>query len=194
MALYEQPAVMTLVEAAIGVFRRQKQFAEHCFQQLNDEQFFAEPYAGHNSVGVIAQHVGGNLLSRWTNFLTEDGEKPWRDREAEFARPGQDLEAHRSRVMDQWERGWATLFDALTSLRPEELHRTVRIRGVDHSIPLAILRQVDHYAHHVGQIATISRMHVGSDRWTWFTPTPGGTAAYNASLGFDPPAADRPGR
>lgn len=187
MPAYENHACLSVIDSAIAVFQRQKSLAEHCFQQLDDERFFRELYPGHNSVGVIAQHLGGNMTSRWSDFLTTDGEKPWRDREREFHSPpeGADLHAERERIMTTWERGWATLFAALQKLDEEDLDKPIKIRGVDHSVALAILRQVDHYAHHTGQIATVARGLVGTDRWRWYSPAPGKTTDYNASLNYD---------
>ncbi|MFI4897076.1 MAG: DUF1572 family protein, partial [Phycisphaerales bacterium JB059] len=170
-----------------AVFERQKAFAEHAFNQLGDEQFFTVLAPGLNSVGVIARHMGANMLSRWTDFLTTDGEKPTRDRDAELApiddhtSPEQRSEA-RARIMDTWERGWSTLFATLDSLTESDLSRTVTIRSAPHSVHGAIARQLDHYAFHVGQINVIARQLVGTDDWTWFTLPPGGTRAFNERM------------
>ncbi len=188
---YENAVVLPPIPAARGVFARQKQFAEHCAKQLEDTQFFAELYPGLSSVGVVMQHLAGNLRSRWTDFLTADGEKPDRDREAEFAPPTPGGSAEqprkaRQRIMADWEHGWAALFTALEDAENAAPDTTVTIRGVPHSVPMAIARQLDHYGYHVGQIATIARGLVGTEHWDWFTVPPGGSAAFNASLGYRP--------
>ncbi|MEM8782736.1 MAG: DUF1572 family protein [Planctomycetota bacterium] len=186
MKNYAHSTVLPPIAAARTVFARQKEFAEHCAKQLDDAQFFASLAPGLNSVGVTMQHLAGNLLSRWTDFLTSDGEKPDRDRDCEFAPPGEDLGLERERIMARWEHGWTALFAALEQAETADPDATVTIRGVPHSIPMAIARQLDHYGYHVGQIATTARGLVGDARWAWFTVAPGGTAAFNASLGYKP--------
>lgn len=178
MDKYDRSSVLPALAGARLVFARQQRFAEHCMAQLDDAQFFAALYPGCNSVAVIAQHLGGNMLSRWTDFLTTDGEKPDRDRDREFAAP-----PDREQVMDDWHRGWAALFTALDALKEDDLMRTVTIRGVPHSVVMAVTRQLDHYGYHVGQIATIARGLVGTEKWQWFTIPPGGSAAFNRLLG-----------
>ncbi len=181
---FETSATPGCVESFVIVFRRQREFAEHCFDQLNDVQFFATVTPGINSVGQIAQHLAGNILSRWTDFLTSDGEKPWRDRESEFSMPAKDadLDAERRRIMAEWVRGWGGLEELMKNLTDGDLNRVVTIRGVAHSVVLAIARQIDHYGYHVGQIAMISRMHVGDERWRWFTIAPGQSETFNRRL------------
>ncbi len=140
-----------------------------------------------NSVGVITRHMGANMLSRWTDFLTADGEKPSRDRDAELApfpepmTPDQQREA-RAQVMETWGAGWSTLFAALDGLSEDDLSRTVTIRSAPHTVHGAIARQLDHYAFHVGQINLIARQLVGTDRWRWFTLPPGGTREFNERM------------
>ncbi|MEM7626945.1 MAG: DUF1572 family protein [Planctomycetota bacterium] len=185
MHQYEQPTDLPPVAAARVVFVRQKAFVEHCVKQLNDHQFFTELYPGLNSVGVIMQHLAGNMLSRWTDFLSLDGEKDWRDRESEFARPAGDPRTARRGIEAVWEDAWATLYTALTAAENAPPNQTVRIRGVPHSIPMALARQLDHYGFHIGQIATIARGLVGTEHWQWFTVAPGGSREFNQSLGYD---------
>lgn len=182
---YTSPPPAGMAGAWRAVFERQKAFAEHAFGQLDDAGFFAAPGEGLNSVAVIAQHVAGNLVSRFTDFLTADGEKAWRDRESEFA-PPEPTPAGRAALMERWEAAWAVLFAQLDALGPEDLSREVTIRGVPHAVHAAIARAIDHYAFHVGQINVIARLRVGTDNWEWFTLPPGGTAAFNASLGHRP--------
>ncbi|MEQ8770178.1 MAG: DUF1572 family protein [Phycisphaerales bacterium] len=179
---YSTPPPADLIPAIKAVFERQKAFGEHAFEQLTDEQFFHAPGEGLNSVAVIAQHVAGNLHSRFTDFLTADGEKPWRDRDSEFRAPEPSGDA-RAETLTKWVTGWQKLFATLDGLTPEDLSREVTIRGVPHAVHTALLRQVDHYAFHVGQMNVIARLQVGSADWTWFTLPPGGTADFNASLG-----------
>lgn len=173
------------VASARSVFVRQKAFAEHALEQLSDEQFFTAIAPGLNSPAVIVQHLAGNLLSRWTDFLTTDGEKVTRDRDAEFEAPNPapaERAAARAQILQQWERGWHVLFAAFDALSDEDLSRTVSIRKVEHSVALAIARQLDHYAFHVGQLNVIARFMVGTERWKWFTLPPGGSRAFNEQL------------
>lgn len=164
-----------------AVFARQRAFAEHAFDQLDDDGFFWSPGEGLNSVAVIAQHLSGNLKSRWTDFLTSDGEKDWRDRDAEFAAPAPTRDA-RVALMDAWADGWATLDVALSGLTPGDLMRNVTIRGAPFAVHAAVARQLDHYAFHVGQINVIARSRVGSASWRWFTLPPGESGAFNAQM------------
>ncbi|MEO0631910.1 MAG: DUF1572 family protein [Planctomycetota bacterium] len=172
--------------AVIGaIFERQKAFAEHAFEQLDDEGFFKVLAPGLNSVAVIARHIASNLASRWTDFLTTDGEKSTRNRDAELAALAPDAasrSAIRAGVMRDWEAGWATLFATLDTLSANDLERTVLIRSKPHSAFAAALRQIDHYSFHVGQINIIARQIVGTANWHWFTVPPGGTAALNSRL------------
>lgn len=186
---YEVPPPADFVDAWRAVFERQKAFAEHAIGQVDDGGFFRSPGDGLNAIAVIVQHMAGNLRSRFTDFLTSDGEKPWRDREAEFASPDPTPE-ERARIMDAWERGWAALFTALDGLGPEDLGCTVAIRTVPHAVHAAIARSLDHMAHHVGQINVIARLQVGSSAWRWFTVAPGETERFNRRLmGTDGPGA-----
>lgn len=186
-ARYEHPSPDAPIDVWVTVFERQKAFAEHAFDQLDDEQFFAVLAPGLNSVGVIARHMGANMLSRWTDFLTTDGEKSSRDRDAELA-PIEDHASSelrreaRAQIMDTWQRGWSTLLMTLDSLTEPDLSKTVTIRGAPHSVHAAIARQLDHYAFHVGQINVIARQLVGTDDWQWFTLPPGGTRAFNEAM------------
>jgi hypothetical protein len=120
------------------------------------------------------KHVAGNLLSRWTDFLTTDGEKPSRNRDDEF------VDSFRSRddVLAYWERGWDCLFDSLQSLTPGDLDKTVVIRGEPHSVPLAVGRSLGHTCYHVGQIVQVARFHAG-DQWHTLTIPRGGSERFN---------------
>lgn len=184
-ARFTQDSNLGPIASARTVFARQKAFAEHALDQLTDEQFFTAIAPGLNAPAVIVQHLAGNLFSRWTDFLTTDGEKSTRDRDAEFEAPHPapgERAAARAQIMQQWEGGWAVLFAAFDALTEVDIARTVTIRTVEHSVALAIARQLDHYAFHVGQLNVIARFMVGTDRWKWFTLPPGGTRGFNEQL------------
>lgn len=146
------------VQLVIREFKRLKSLADGAMSQLSDDQFFASPAAGDNSVAVIVKHVGGNLVSRWTDFLTSDGEKPGRDRDTEF-RIGP--ENTREQLLEVWTRGWTTLFEALEPLEDSDTARTITIRGEPLTILQAVNRQLTHYAYHVGQIVYVAKHHCG---------------------------------
>lgn len=179
---YARPLPDDSISVWIQIFSRQKAFGEHAFNQMNDEQFFTVLAPGLNSCAIIANHIGGNLLSRWTEFLTSDGEKATRDRDSEFAAPAEHSNAQRIEIMKRWERGWETLFATLGSLDPEDLSKVVQIRKVDHPVHAAVARAIDHYSFHIGQINIIARQLVGTENWEWFTVVPGGTKAFNRKL------------
>ncbi len=188
-AAFEHAHDGSIVETLGALFQRQKAFAEHAFGQLDDAQFFTVVAPGLHSPAVICRHIAGNMRSRFTDFLTSDGEKPWRDREGELVPyPPSMSEAERTRereaLMAQWERSWGVLLDLLARMSDADLARTVHIRTVEHSACAALLRQMDHYAFHIGQLNTIARQIVGSDRWRWFTLPPGASSAFNRRMGL----------
>lgn len=148
-------------------FRTDKVMAEKAIAQLTEEELQHRPAPGVNSVAVIVRHVAGNLISRWTDFLTTDGEKPDRNREGEFA----DWAGTREELMNHWDRAFSVLFAALGDLRAEDLSRTVTIRNEPHSAPRAIIRSLDHLAYHVGQILMLARM-VHRGEWKYITVPP----------------------
>src|SRR5947209_2429595 len=156
--------------ADIGfMFRKYKDMAEKAFRQVKDEGFFKKPGEHSNSIAVIIKHVGGNLKSRWTDFLTTDGEKPWRDRDNEFViGPGDS----RQGLIDCWEAGWSAVFQALGELRENDLEKKVAIRAEEHTVYQAIHRSLTHTAYHVGQIVYLSRL-VTTEDWQWITIPPG---------------------
>ncbi len=158
-------------------FRYYKTLAEKTFEQLTDDQLFWQYNPESNSIAVIVKHMWGNMHSRWTDFLTTDGEKEWRQREAEFDNDT----GGRGAMMHHWHEGWNCLFDALESLTPDDLERTVYIRNQPLSVIDAITRQVAHYAHHVGQIVYIGKMLAGSG-WNSLSIPRGGTSSYNAAM------------
>ena len=143
----------------LAEFRRYKQLGEGAMEQATDDDLFVALDEEANSIAVIVKHLAGNLRSRWTDFLTTDGEKPDRDRDAEFVmEPG----ATRATVLAWWEDGWRRLFAALESLGPDDLLRTVAIRGEPHSVVRAIERALAHAAYHVGQIVLLAKHRRGA--------------------------------
>jgi hypothetical protein len=132
-------------EDALTTFRRQKERAERAMAQLNNQQLHEKLAPDTNSIAVMVQHMAGNMRSRWTEFLTSDGETPWRDRDSEF----EPILRTREEVIETWEAGWATVFEALQPLTDADADRQVTIRGVPHSVRQAVLRQIDHYGYHV---------------------------------------------
>jgi hypothetical protein len=150
-------------------FRKQKVMAEQALGQITDDVFFTKPGEFSNSIAVIVKHLGGNLASRWTDFLTSDGEKPWRNRDAEFEVGPDDT---REKLLAMWETGWAALFGTLTELGEDQLPMKVRIRGEEHTVVEALHRSLTHAAYHVGQIVYLSRL-LTKEGWKWITIPPG---------------------
>jgi hypothetical protein len=148
------------IQDGLAVFRQYKRLAERAMQQVTDEQLFAVLDPEANSIAIIVKHMAGNMRSRWTDFLTTDGEKPNRNRDNEFVDPP----ATRSALLDEWEDGWSRIFSALEPLTDADLSRTITIRGEAHSVMQAINRQLAHYPHHVGQIVVLAK-HFACDHW-----------------------------
>jgi len=148
------------LESSIKKFRFQKNLGEKTFAQLEDKDLFFKPSEESNSIAIIVQHMTGNMLSRWTNFLTEDGEKPWRERDKEF----EDMFETREQVMNAWNKGWDCVFKAMESLRADDLQKTILIRRVSMSVIDAVIRQIDHYGYHIGQIVFIGKL-VKDNSW-----------------------------
>lgn len=159
---------------ALAVFRSQKDLADRAIDQVSDANLRLALDANTNSIAVIIKHVAGNMISRWSDFLSSDGEKPDRRRDDEF----NDTFGSRREALACWERGWETLFATLESLTPADLAKTVTIRGEPHSVIRAIDRQLSHYGYHVGQIVLIARILAG-DAWTTLTIPRGESASYN---------------
>jgi hypothetical protein len=158
---------------AIKRFRYYKELGDKTFAQLEETGMFYQPSTESNSIAVIVQHVHGNMLSRWTNFLTEDGEKEWRSRDAEF-----DVQAStKEHILDLWNDGWKCLLDTLESLTPADLTKTITIRTEPLTVYDAILRQLAHYPYHVGQIVYLGRM-IKNDEWLSLSIPKGNSAAY----------------
>src|SRR6185436_3039145 len=139
------------LEDSLELFRSYKKLGERAMEQLPEAKLFAQLDDESNSIAVIVKHMAGNMRSRWTDFLTSDGEKPDRDRDSEFIDPP----ATRESLLRTWEDGWSRVFDALEPLSDADLGRTVTIRGEAHSVMQAVNRQIAHYANHVGQIVLL---------------------------------------
>jgi hypothetical protein len=148
------------IEDSLAIFRQYKKVAELAMEQVTDEQLTAVLDAESNSIAIIVKHMSGNMRSRFTDFLTTDGEKPDRDRDSEFVDPP----ATRKELLDAWEDGWARVFRALEPLSEKDLGRTITIRGEAHSVMQAVNRQVAHYGLHVGQIVMLAK-HFACERW-----------------------------
>jgi uncharacterized damage-inducible protein DinB len=142
------------------LFRYYKKLGERAMAQCPDEALFTTLDTESNSIAIIVKHMAGNMRSRWTDFLTTDGEKPDRNRDTEFEEPPKT----RGELMEMWESGWKFVFDALEPLTDEDLARTVTIRNEPHSVMQAINRQVAHYTHHVGQILFLAK-HLTVKSW-----------------------------
>lgn len=140
-------------------FEYYKSLGDKTFEQLTDEQMFWQYNEESNSIAVIVKHLAGNMLSRWTNFLTEDGEKSWRNRDGEFV----NTFTTKEEVLDFWEQGWECFFDALDKVNEDNLYSTTYIRGEAHPVIDAVLRQLAHYPYHVGQIVYIAKMIKNED-------------------------------
>ena len=162
------------LESALHQFNYYRSVAEKTFTQLTDEQLFWQYNAESNSVAMIVQHISGNMLSRWTDFLTSDGEKDWRDREAEF----DTVIKNRKEMIAEWEKAWQCLLDAVSPLTEADLDKTVYIRAEAHSVAEAINRQLAHYPYHIGQIVFIGKM-LADDQWKSLTIPRGKSNAFN---------------
>ena len=163
-----------LIDGTLTAFKSNKGWADKAVAQVSDDKLHVALDPNTNCIAVIMKHVAGNLLSRWTDFLTTDGEKPWRNRDGEFV----DTLTTRGELTAHWESGWQRLFDSLAGLTAADLGRTVTIRGEPHSVPLAIQRSLAHCGYHVGQIVLIARILAG-DNWTTITIPRGASAGYN---------------
>lgn len=165
------------LEDSLEVFRYYKKLAEGAMVQVTDEQLFTSLDEEANSIAVIVKHMAGNMRSRWTGFLTSDGEKPDRNRDSEFVDPP----ATREALMQLWEQGWHRVFSAIEPLSDADLIRTVAIRGEPHSVMQAINRQVAHYADHVGQIVLLAK-HFQHANWKSLSIPRNKSADFNQSV------------
>lgn len=161
----------------IATFRNYKQMAEKSIIQVSDEEFFRALDEEANSIAVIVKHIAGNQRSRWTDFLTTDGEKEFRQRDTEFEL----IDDTRESLMEHWESSWQTLFGAIEHLKAEDFEKTITIRGEPHTIVEAINRQLTHYAYHVGQITFLAK-HFKSKDWKTLSVPKNKSAEFNEFL------------
>ncbi len=160
-----------------SLFQMYKRLADRAMEQAPDAALFATLDAESNSIAIIVKHLSGNFRSRWTDFLTSDGEKPDRNRDSEFEAPP----ATRAELMALWESGWKVLFASLTAVKDSDLTRTVNIRGEAHSALQAINRNLTHTAYHVGQIVYLAK-HFAGPKWTALTIPRGKSGHFNAQV------------
>jgi hypothetical protein len=162
---------------SLALFRYYKKLGDGALAQCPDELLTRALGPDENSIAILVKHLAGNMRSRFTDFLTSDGEKPDRDRDSEFEAP----EASRADVLALWERGWAVLFSALEPLSDADETRTITIRGERHSVMQAINRQIAHYAYHVGQMVFLAK-HFAGDQWKSLSVPRNQSAQFNAEV------------
>lgn len=155
-------------------FEYYKMLGDKTFDQIKDEKLFWQYNEDSNSIAIIVKHVAGNMLSRWTDFLTTDGEKSWRNRDTEFEN---DITS-RQEVLDTWNAGWNCLFNAFDSLTPEDLQKEIFIRNQGHTVMEAINRQLAHYPYHIGQLVFIGKM-VRENHWISLSIPKGNSTSFN---------------
>lgn len=163
-----------IIESMLSEYRRYKALAEMALSQVKDDDLHKSLGAEGNSIAVIMTHLSGNLKSRFTAFLTDDGEKPWRRRDEEF----EETHKERASLLALWEEAWNTLFDALRGLEDQDLGRMVRIRGKELTISDALQRSLTHLSYHVGQIVLLARLHAGRE-WKSLSIPRGSSREYN---------------
>lgn len=163
------------LESAIKQFEYYKQLGEKAMEQVSDEQLFLIAVAESNSIAIIVQHLTGNMLSRWTDFLTSDGEKEWRTRDAEFER----VIESREELMKVWNKGWEVFFKAVKELKEDDLKKIVYIRNQGHTVMEAINRQLAHYPYHIGQIVFLAKL-LAKDPWQSLSIVKNQSKNYNA--------------
>ncbi len=170
-----QPA--QFLESAIAELKSLKKVAERAMAQVSEKDFFSSPDTESNSIAVLVKHLAGNMRSRWTDFLTSDGEKPDRHRDSEFITKGDSRES----LLQRWEESWNLLFSVVEALEPEDLSRTVLIRGKGQPAYQAIIRQLSHYSLHVGQILYLAKHFAGSS-WQTLSVPKGQSEEYNKRM------------
>lgn len=165
------------IESAVSEFRRYKTLGDKTFTQLSDKDIHWQNGDYDNSIAIIVKHLSGNMLSRWTNFLTKDGEKTWRNRDTEF----EESPTTKAEMIVIWEKGWNCLFDAMDTVTEENFNQKIKIRNENHSIIEAVHRQLAHYAGHIGQIIYIGRMIKGKN-WQSLSIPKGGSVDFNKKM------------
>ena len=171
------PVENLFLESAIKRLKYYKELGDKTFVQLTNKDLHFAPSAESNSIAVIIQHMHGNMLSRWTNFLNSDGEKEWRQRDAEF----EEQNLTKQQLLTLWEEGWKCFLEAVESLSPADLEKTIHIRTEALSVPDALNRQFAHYPYHVGQIIYIGKIIKNKD-WKSLTIPKGESSAYNKKM------------
>ncbi|HVU64470.1 MAG TPA: DUF1572 family protein [Phycisphaerales bacterium] len=171
--------------AFIEAFHAQKKLADKAVAQVSDDDLRRAPDENTNSIAVIIKHVSGNLVSRFTDFLTTDGEKPWRDRDAEFVDSFAPGAAGRAEILAAWENGWNVLFSTLGAMQHDHLEWQVFIRGETFTVPAALARSLAHTSYHVGQIVLTARLLVRNN-WQTITIPRGHSQAFNTQMGYRP--------
>jgi hypothetical protein len=167
----------SFIQDTVKRLRYYKELGDKTFAQLEEKDFFFQPSAESNSIATIVQHLHGNMRSRFTNFLTEDGEKPWRERDAEF---GTNITT-KAAVIAQWEEGWQIVFTAIENLQPQELTNTIYIRTEPLLVYDALLRQLAHYPYHIGQILYIGKM-IKDAHWQSLSIAKGQSQQFNQQI------------
>lgn len=165
------------LDSAIKRLLTYKTLGDMTFAQLEEKDFYYAPSEQSNNIAVIIQHMHGNMISRWTNFLSEDGEKPGRNRDEEFSPPSSD----KAELLDMWEKGWRCLIETLSSLKEDDLLKTITIRHEPLTAIDAINRQLAHYPHHVGQIVYIGKM-ILDNSWTSLSIAKGSSQDFNKAM------------
>ena len=179
-----------MLPSSVQEFRRYKALAEGAIAQVGDQELLRGQDGSSNSIAVLTRHLSGNLRSRFTDFLTSDGEKPWRDRDNEFA----DTNSSREQLLATWDQGWDILFSTLDGLSDHDLRESVTIRGVSLTVVEALQRSLAHVAYHVGQIVLLARGFMG-ERWTPLSIPPGQSSQYNENPTLEKgPASSAPTR
>lgn len=172
---------MNLLPAFIFEFERMKKQCDGAIAQVTDEQLFLSPGTESNSIAIIMQHLAGNMISRWTDFLSSDGEKAWRNRDAEF----EATIADKAVLLERWEQGWNVFLTTLRSLSEEDLAKTVTIRSEPLTALQAIFRQVAHYSYHTGQLVFVARLHCGAN-WKSLSIPKGQSASHQTGTYLKP--------
>lgn len=164
-----------VLSSALLQFRYYKSLGDKTFDQLSEEDIHWKIDENQNSIAIIVHHLYGNMRSRWTNIFTEDGEKPWRNRDQEF----EHIISNKTEMLEKWENGWQCLFDTLESLSASDMHRVIYIRNQGHTVWEAIARQLCHYSYHIGQIVLLGKM-IRKDEWTTLSIAKNASKSYNA--------------
>lgn len=172
-------------DESVETFKSYKKLAERALEQVSDDEFFRVIDAESNSLAAIVKHIGGNLKSRWTDFLTTDGEKPDRDRDSEFVT---DADTRRT-LMQLWETGWNAVNSSVSSLAPADFAKTVTIRGEEFSVVKAVNRSLTHTAYHVGQIAFLAK-HLRSSDWQTLSVPRGKSKEFNQFVEKEKPSGN----